>query len=664
MVMGWIKAASEGDFIPFLTKYPARLGAPYVANWNDWPVFGEEVVFGLGMVAKGIGLFPAANVGVLLGHLVTVLAFYFCCRLLRFRREWSFVAAVLFSFTYFHAYRSLHHLLLTYSHTVPMAIACAWLVGFSRRIRFGDWRSWFCFGTAALLGLSNPYNLNLFGQLLCLSLVVQFLTKRRKANLKTGFVCLAVAVVCFFAINLDTFSQRWSSGQNVGALQRAYYETELFALKPIELVVPPVSHRWATLANIGSRYLTEAWLKGEVFSPYLGVVGVAALIWMFWEGFALIARVKRVPRRFPAYAPQTLWVLFYSVVGGLNCMIALGGVPLFRGSNRYSIFISALVLFFLASRMSWWTRNWQPAKRLLLALGVLIVGLFDQLPQSTQPEETRAVAAYIQSDVAFGQNMEAKLAPKSMVFQLPIVPYPESTPVNGVQSYEHFRPYFHTKTLRFSFGSNKGRPREDWQKEVEKQPAPQMIAALERYGFAAIYINRKGFRDQGQDLIKQLAAAGRSQVIEDDLHEQVCVLLNPASKPELPPAEINVPMIMNRGWRRSVDSPGGMQHWTAGDAEISIVNPDKQYVSYTFTAQIGSLRPRHVSIEAGGKQLWSADLGGNQVAPINVTFEAKPGKCTLLLKTDVGTRPSKQDPMPMAFAVINPKIARTEAGRK
>src|SRR2546430_2296396 len=32
-VLGWIKAASEFDYLPFLSKIGHRLGAPYTANW-------------------------------------------------------------------------------------------------------------------------------------------------------------------------------------------------------------------------------------------------------------------------------------------------------------------------------------------------------------------------------------------------------------------------------------------------------------------------------------------------------------------------------------------------------------------------------------------------------------------------------------------------------
>src|SRR4051794_20695479 len=42
-ILGWIKAGSEFDYLPFLSKIGHRLGAPYTANWNDY-AFYEEIL--------------------------------------------------------------------------------------------------------------------------------------------------------------------------------------------------------------------------------------------------------------------------------------------------------------------------------------------------------------------------------------------------------------------------------------------------------------------------------------------------------------------------------------------------------------------------------------------------------------------------------------------
>src|SRR6187402_1959076 len=110
LALATIKASSEGDYRPFLDKTVHRLGAPYDGNWNDWPSSGEVLIWVLGRFANWFGLLPASNLAVLLGFVSSAIAFYVCCRFLRFRREWAFVTALLFAFTFFHSFRGLHHL--------------------------------------------------------------------------------------------------------------------------------------------------------------------------------------------------------------------------------------------------------------------------------------------------------------------------------------------------------------------------------------------------------------------------------------------------------------------------------------------------------------------------------------------------------------------------
>jgi hypothetical protein len=660
LVISWIRAAADGDFVPFLSKDISRLGAPYQANWNDWPVSGEWMIVGIGLLARWVGLLPACNLGLVLGYITSALGFYACCRLLRLRREWSLVGAVLFAFAYFHAYRDLHHLLHSYSYLVPFQILTAWLITFGRRLRWGNKFSWLCLCTATASGMTNPYNLNMLAQFICLGLVVQFFTRRSKPNLQIGVTCLGLIVVTFVVINADTFLCQAEYGKNTEAMQRGYYETELFALKPLELLVPPVTHNSAFLAGIGSKYVRDAWLKGELFSPYLGIVGIAGLVWMVVETLRLMQRNRRTlpARRFPAHIPFVSWIFLYSAVGGLNCVIALAGYPLFRGSNRYSIFISALILFFLVSRASRLTRLWTSGKCLIVGGIILAVGLYDQLPQQMPGEMTQYIARNVETDRSFAQAMESKLPAKSMVFQLPVMTFPESTAVNNLQGYELLRPYYFTKTLRFSFGSNKGRAREDWQKDVEKLSASQLVATLEKYGFGAIYLNRKGFADSAEGLIKQLAEAGRTQIIEDSQREQVCIILNPSATPELPPRGNRASLTYDSGWVAWPSTPSGVQFWAGGDATASFYTPRKNTDSYVLNGQIASLTPRHVSLLCNGKEVWSANLGANQMSPINVRLDARSGRNKLEFATDIHERPSKLNPLPRSFVFINPTLRR------
>lgn len=657
-ILGWIKAASEGDYIPFWTETVHRLGAPYEANWNDYPMYEKIMTFGLGMVAKAIGVFKTSNFGVVWGHILSVLSFYLCCRFLKHSKLWSFVAAILFSLTYYNFFRGLGHLLLAYSYTLPWAMLSCWLVSSSERMRRGDKLFWACVITAAVMGLSNPYNLNIYMQLLLFSIAAQYFRERRMENIKIGGIMVAVAGAAFIAINMGTLLYNWQHGKNPAALDRHYYEAELYALKPMEFFIPPETHNIPALADIGAFYHASALIKGEIFSPYLGIIGIAGLIWMFADAFIRMVRNNRGHRRFPAYAAEVVWIILYSVVGGINCIVHLSGFQYFRGTNRYSIFVSTLILMFMVPRVAILTRRWTSGVKYGIATVALLLGIYDQSPRKLAPEATEDARRVMDSDIAFGRDMESKLKPGSMVFQMPVMVFPEATPINGVDGYDMLRPYLTTKTLRFSFGSVRGRTREAWQWEVEKLPPAEMVAALEKYGFSAIYINRKGYTDHGEALLKGLADAGRKVIAEDDRHDQVCVALNPSPTPELPHTDDRAQILLRSGWTIKEHTPIENRQWADRDATLTFFSEPRQYTSYAFKCVLASITPRRVAILVKGKEVWSGQLAANQGTPVDIIIGGTHGNNKVEIVTDEKAVWPRDSNVPVAFGLINLQITK------
>src|SRR5207302_980335 len=133
-----------------------------------------------------------------------------------------------------------------------------------------------------------------------------------------------------------------------------------------------------------------------------------------------------------------LWIVFYSVVGGFNCLIGSAGFQFFRSSNRYSIFILTIVLIYGVRQLS--QINWRGISGYLIPAIVLIIALYDQMPRPPSFEEIRAVDAVISADRQFAAEMEGRLPKGAMVFQLPIMSFPED--LGGpIPAYDHFRPY-------------------------------------------------------------------------------------------------------------------------------------------------------------------------------------------------------------------------------
>ena len=114
-----------------------------------------------------------------------------------------------------------------------------------------------------------------------------------------------------------------------------------------------------------------------------------------------------------------------------DAIVGAAGFTLFRTGCRYSVVILAVALLYAARRASDRDRRAGAAGRdgtaSLAVAGLLaLVVFFDQVPRAPAPEQTAALARQVASDRAFVARMEAALPAGAMVFQLPIIPFPEA----------------------------------------------------------------------------------------------------------------------------------------------------------------------------------------------------------------------------------------------
>ncbi len=617
-----LKAASEGDIVPLRPQVIERLGAPFGAHWDAYPTPDKPLMGALGLLANAVGLFAAANLGLVLAQVTAVLAFYFTARWLRCRWEWAAAGALLFAFTYHTFHRGLAHFSLVFTWTIPLGLLAVWLVAGSRRL---DWRRpgvAVCFLTAVGIGASNPYNLFFWLQLMGWALIFQAFGARRRANLQIGAVTILIALGTFAIVH----SEGWLFVEDTGALPllaRNYGGTERFALKLVEMFIPPPFHHWDAFAFFGHRYMRWSEWRGEIFLPYLGLAGIAGFVWL------AIASIRRMITRqpLPGSALTLGWVLAYAMLGGLTNILALfAGFQVFRATNRAAILVSAIVLIFLVVRLSRLSIRWPRWLQLGTAAVVTAVGVYEQIPApDVDPAE---VARMVNHDREFGAALESALPAQAMVFQLPVLGFPEVATPYQLNDYEHVRPYLTTKHLRFSYGTPKERARSRWQAELSEATMTELVPQLEAAGFAALYVNRKGYADRAESILRELERLGYTERIELPAGNQVAVKLHPAAAPRPP---LSRTLTLGLGWHIQPD-PDGVR-WAHEEGYVSYLNPYPHRVRVDFELTLQAVAPREVVLERDGQLIRSITVDTQPATTRLAGFELLPGVNRFMLRS-------------------------------
>jgi hypothetical protein len=619
--LAYLKAARDGHVVPVAETVVPDLNAPYEANWNDYPRPQKAFFWLGGKLARVVGLFPAANLLLLLAHLLAGLAFYGVARYLRCQAGWAAALAVAFAASPYIWYRSLSHLALSLYWHIPLDILvlgwCFRRHGLPLRSR----RFAFALAVALAAALFNVYYAAMFVQLLVLSALAQI--ARGAGRRAAAPLVLASALVGLFALeSLGTLLYPLEHGQNLAALHRTYGDLERYALKPIELVLPLPGHGLWRYGNLAGGYWDNA--RGELGSAYLGLAGMAGLACLVSGPLAALVRGRR------AFIPPALgavvWILAFSVAGGVNGVLGSLGVMLFRGTNRYSIWLAALALLFLAGRLS--RAAWNGRVPVLVAPAFFVVlVLADQAPGLLQPGSLRDQTQAMERDRAFAERIEASLPGRPMVFMLPLLDFPEGGSIRQMGDYEHFRSYLFTSRVRYSYGTDKGRSREEWQRRVEAMLPAKMVDRLEGYGFSGIVVDRRAYPDGGHSLLSGLTDAGRIIAIDELGGGRAFVRLLPRAPALLPESAPR----LGDGWYGRPQAEGFWAKSMVADWIVVNGGSADQAVALSFELRVAEPRAIYLS---QGERVVATFEPSPVVSVTDLRVVLPPGESHLVLRTD------------------------------
>jgi len=466
-----------------------ELGAPRGQELYDFPVFAGDnaqlaIVRVLGVIVRDP--IVALNLFFLLTFPLAAFTAFLVLRRLGIRPPGAFLASVLFALLPYHFLRGEDHLFLAAYWAVPLGCFLVLSVFADAPLvtPLRSRRTLAILASCLIVGSAAVYYAAFTLVLLAAAALLSGLARRSWRPVITAGM-LGAAIVAALVVNFaPAIVDRVREGSNP-EIERFAFETEVFSLRPLQLVLPVRDHRIGSLAELRDRYENQVGVTEASFAALgiVGAVGLAVLI-----GTVLLAAVRTgAPRGDPLLryaAVAALVALFFAMTGGLAPVVSYLISPQLHAWNRLSVFIAffallavALLLDRLENRLAW-----------ALASALLVVGALDQTTGAMTPRYDD-IAREWASDGDWVAAVDAALPDDAAILQLPYVPFPSSPPVGRMVDYDHVRPSLHADDLRWSHGAMKGRD-EDLGDDVTVEEARDA-------GYAGIEVDRFGYADNG-----------------------------------------------------------------------------------------------------------------------------------------------------------------------
>ena len=522
----------------------------------------------------------------------------------------AIAGALLFAFLPYHFLR-LDHLFLANYYAVP---AAAWLVVRAHpapspgcvpaRPDHSHWPTW----AACVVVASTSIYYAFFALYLILAMGV--LDAWRMANIKPLLNKLKVAALItgLVAINLaPTFLYRANEGTNAEVATRSPEEVEVYALRPVQMLLPPAGHRSSTLAAWTQRHESHMPYVNENRSAALGLLGSIGVVLL------LLLLISRHPvlRTLPVVcksAQASTLALVLAIPGGLGSLIAFTISPQFRALNRISLFIGFFAIAALLVLAQHGSRKFPDRIRQLFlvsaALIALVVGLWDQTPGNARPD-LNAISASYAHDRDFVQRVALAVPQGSRILQWPYIGFPEAAPMHQEGAYAQLRGFLHSSDLRWSFAGMRGRLGDRWHRSLSQLPLALQIRHASRSGFKGIWLTRLAFSDNGHKLESDLRALGMQRAFESQDKSLAFYSLPDFAQV---PATPLLPLRLAQGfypWEYDQETSWA---WSSGDATLLLDSsePDRQQMRVCLA--LGTLVPRTVEALVEGQQVASVQL--------------------------------------------------------
>jgi phosphoglycerol transferase len=502
-----------------------RTGFPFGSNHLDYPTSDTGSYLAIKLLGWLIPSASAAlNLYYLLGFSLCAVTSYLVARTVRVSISFAFATALIYSFTSFHFGR-VGHLFFTWYFVVPLFF----YVGFrllSEQNVFLETAHRFkskLINAVALVTLASfGIYYSFFG---CLVIVfctgIAFCIHRSWKYVFEGLLTVSFIVFGVLLNVLPSLLNIFTHGANREGVNRLAAESELYALKITQLLLPRSDHRLDSFFEVTNRYNSAFPLISENVSASLGMVGSIGFVVLL--GFALsLPFFKRKDTNalslltFQVLAILCIGLVLMGTVGGISSLFSLFVSSAIRSWNRISIFIAFISVLACLLAVDLWVGKFIKARfgkiaALLIAASLVAFGVWDQTAKPCHTCQLANQNLY-QNDRTFIRTVENSLPKTAAIYQLPYATYPENGAVNAMGSYDPARGHLHSEHLNWSFGGMRGREGDWFYRKLAQLPISEQVAVVAAMGFSGVYIDRRGYLSVKPESVRRCTDFLKTQV--------------------------------------------------------------------------------------------------------------------------------------------------------